>query len=72
MYKKMSLSKSMRQLSVLTLKFDANVYVIMLIKALTTLDDGISIRNAKSLELIVELLINGIELEIRSKILGIT
>ena len=68
----MSLSESMRQLSVLTLKFDANVYVIMLIKALTTLDDGISIRNAKSLELIVELLINGIELEIRSKILGIT
>ena len=72
MYKKMSLSKSMRQLSVLTLKFDVNVYVIMLIKALTTLDDGISIRNAKSLELIVELLINEIELEIRSKILRIT
>ena len=46
--------------------------MIMLIKALTILDDGIGLRNAKGLELIVEHLINGIELEIRSKILGIT
>ena len=64
----MSLSKSMRQLSVLTFKFDSSVYMIMLVKALLILDDGISPRNAKGLELIVEHLINGIELEIRSKI----
>ena len=41
----------MRQLSTMIPKFDSSDYMIMLIKVLTILDYGISLRNAKCLAL---------------------